>query len=171
MKKISTFLLSLLSFMILKGQGSKEVYEAPNLKAEIASHKTVAILPIKVTISYKKMPKGYDLEGNRLEEEKEGTALQSGMYTYLLKKSKDYTVICQDVETTNMLLKKAGLFDKLSETLKDSICGALKVDAIITASYAYEKTGSEAGAIAKTLVFGFGGSVASGLLTMAIYNG
>jgi hypothetical protein len=94
------------------------------------------------------------------------------MYTYLLRKSKDYTVTCQDVETTNILLKKAGLFDKLDETTKDSICKVLKVDAVISASYAYERTGSEAGAIAKAIIFGgFGGKVASGQLVMHIYNG
>jgi len=148
-----------------------QTFESPNLKAEIATHKIIAILPIKVTISYKKMPKDFSLEGNKLEEEKQGIGLQEAMYTYLLRKSKDYTITCQDVETTNILLKKAGLFDKLSETLKDSICKVLKVDAVIGASYAYERTGSEAGAIAKSLLLGVGGNVASGLLTMQIYSG
>lgn len=166
-------LLTSLVFIALSGnsQASKQTFEAPNLKAEIATHKTIAILPIKVTISYKKMPKDYNAEGNKLEEQKQGIGIQGGMYTYLLRKSKDYTVTCQDVETTNILLKKAGLFDKLDETLKDSICSVLKVDAIIGATYAYERTGSEAGAIAKTLLFGMGGGVASGLLTLNIYNG
>lgn len=156
---------------IANGQASKQTYEAPNFKSEIASHKIIAILPLKVSISYKKMPKDYNAEGNKLEEQKQGLGLQSGMYTYLLRKSKDFTVTCQDVETTNILLKKAGIFDKLDETLKDSICKVLKVDAIIGANYAYERTGSEAGAIAKSLLFGFGGSVASGLLTLQIYSG
>ena len=98
--------------------------------------------------------------------------MQEAMYTVILRKSKDYTVTCQDVETTNILLKKTGIYDKLDETLKDTICKILKVDAVIGATYAYEKTASEAGAIAKSLIFGgFGGSVASGLLTMQIYNG
>jgi hypothetical protein len=171
MKILFLFLLISSSHTLLKAQASKEVYEAPNLKMEVAGHRTIAILPIKMTISYKKMPKDFSLEGNKLEEQKQGLAMQSAMYTYLLKKSKDYTVTCQDVENTNILLKNAGLFDKLSETLKDSICKVLKVDAIITANYAYERTGSEAGAIAKTLLFGVGGGVASGLLTMTIYNG
>jgi len=162
-----SFLLTLITY----SQANMQTFESPNLKAEIATHKIIAILPIKVTISYKKMPKDFSLEGNKLEEEKQGIGLQEAMYTYLLRKSKDYTFTCQDVETINILLKKAGLFDKLSETLKDSICKVLKVDAVIGASYAYERTGSEAGAIAKSLLLGVGGNVASGLLTMQIYSG
>ncbi len=171
MKHLILFSTLLFFFFISNGQASKQTFKAPNMQATIARHKTVAILPVKVTISYKKLPKGFDAEGNRLEELKQGINIQEGMYTYLLRKAKSYTITCQDVEKTNILLKKAGVFDKLDETLKDSICAILKVDAVIGASYAYEKTGSEAGAIAKSLLFGFGGSVASGLLIMHINDG
>ena len=171
MKYLLAFSIFLLSFSSY-GQASKQIFEAPNYKSEIKEHKVIAILPLKVTISYKKLPKGFDSEGNRLEEIKQGLGMQEAMYTFILRKSKDYTVTCQDVETTNILLKKTGIYDKLDETLKDTICKILKVDAVIGATYAYEKTASEAGAIAKSLIFGgFGGSVASGLLTMQIYNG
>ncbi len=163
------------------GQSEKQTFESPNMKAIIATHKTIAILPIKVTISYKRLPKEFDAEGNRIEELKQGINIQEGMYTYLLRKAKNYTVTCQDVQTTNILLKKAGIFDKLDETLKDSICKILKVDAVICASYAYEKTASEVGAIAKALLIPniiapFGRSrtiapVASGLLIMNINDG
>ena len=54
--------------------------------------------------------------------------------------------------------------------LPDSICRILKVDAVIKCNFAYEKTGSEAGAIAKTVLLGFGGSTGSGSLTMQIYG-
>ncbi len=171
MKYLFSILILLISLSSY-GQASKQIFEAPNYKTEIKEHKIIAILPLRVTISYKKMPKGFDAEGNRLEEIKQGLGMQEGMYTFILRKSNDFTVTCQDVETTNILLKKAGVYDKLDETLKDTICKILKVDAVIGATYAYEKTASEAGAIAKSLIFGgFGGSVASGLLTMHIYNG
>jgi len=147
------------------------MFEVPNLKEELSNHKTVAILPFRVTISYKKMPKGFDAEGNKLEEQKQGVNMQQGMYTYLLRRAKDYSVSFQDVERTNILLKKSGLFDKIEETLPDSLAKVLGVDAIIKSSYAYEKTGSEAGAIAKTLLFGIGGNIAVGALTMQINNG
>jgi len=117
------------------------------------------------------MPKGFDAEGNKAEEAKEGINMQEGLYTFLLRKSKSYTVSFQDAETTNILLKKAGLFDKLDITLKDSICKVLNVDGIIGCNYEYEKTGSEAGAIASSVLLGFGGHVATGTLTMHLYNG
>ena len=152
-------------------EASKQMFSVPNLKESLVKHKTVAILPFKVTIGYKRLPKGFNAEGNRLEESKNGIIMQQGMFTYLLRKSEEYTVSFQDVERTNALLKRAGVFDKLDETLQDSLSKILGVDAVIKCSYAYEKTGSEAGAIAKSLVLGVGGSTASGDLTMQIYNG
>lgn len=43
------------------------------------------------------------------------------MYTFLLRKKDNYAVNFQDVEKTNILLKKAGIADKLDETTKDEI--------------------------------------------------
>ncbi len=150
---------------------AKQVFEAPDLKKILATQKMVAILPLRVTISFKKFPKNYDAANNAVQEKEEGINMQQGMYTYLLRKANDYIVSFQDVQRTNILLKQAGVYDKLDVITADSLCKILKVDAVIQASYAYEKTGSEAAAIAKTLVFGFGGSTASGSLTMQINNG
>ncbi|MBM3401066.1 MAG: hypothetical protein FJY21_01905 [Bacteroidetes bacterium] len=171
-KLFTTALLLMISFS-LKAQfeRNKQLFSSPNLKEIISSHKKVAILPLKATIGYKRLPKGFDPEGNKLEEEKLGLSMQQGMYTYLLRVSSDFTVDFQDVERTNALLKKAGVLDKLDEQLPDDLCKILEVDAVIKSSYAYEKTGSEAGAIAKALVFGYGGSTASGDLVLQIYNG
>jgi hypothetical protein len=173
MKKIFTLLVLFLfiySASFSQIETAKQTYKSNNFKEVISSHKTVAILPFKVSISYKKMPKGFDFEGNKAEEQKQGINMQQGMFTYLLRKSSNYTVTFQDVERTNALLKKAGVFDHIDELLQDSVCKILGVDAVIKSSYAYEKTGSEAGAIAKTLLFGVGGKTASGALTMQIYN-
>ena len=94
------------------------------------------------------------------------------MYTYLLRKSDKYSVSFQDVDRTNALLKSKGIFDKLDEITQDSICKILGVDAAVKCSYSYEKTASEGGAIAKTILFGsMGGKTGSGALTMQIYNG
>lgn len=131
----------------------------------------VAILPLKVTISFKKFPKNYNVDDNAAQEKEEGTNMQQGMYTYLLRKADNYTVSFQDVQRTDVLLKQAGLYDKMDAVTADSLCKVLKVDAVIQASYAYEKTGSEAAALVKTFVFGYGGSTASGALTMQINNG
>ncbi len=152
-------------------ESAKQVYESPKLKAEIAKHKTVAILPFKATISYKRVPKNFDAEANKQEEQKLSTNMQSGMYTYLLRKADNYSVSFQDVERTNALLKSAGVYEKLDEITQDSICKILGVDAAVKCAYAYEKTGSEGGAIVKTILLGAGtGKVGSGALTMQIYN-
>ena len=117
------------------------------------------------------MPKNFDAEGNKADEQKGGINLQQGMYTFLLRKSDKYSVSFQETERTNILLKNAQVYEKLDEILPDSICKILGVDAVIKCSYAYEKTGSEAGAIAKVILTGGGGKTGSGGMTMQIYNG
>lgn len=177
MKKIKRIIICLIlsagycqaSFSQILGESSKQVYSIPGLKDSLAKHKTVAILPFKATISYKRMPKGFNAEANREEEKKLAVNMQQGMYTYLLRKQEKYTVIFQDVERTNILLKQAGVFDRVDELLPDSASKILGVDAVIRCSYAYEKTGSEAGAIATTVLLGVG-KTGSGALTMQIYN-
>lgn len=160
------------SFSQLLGEAAKQVYESPKLKEEIARHKTVAILPFKATISYKRLPKKYDAEANKQDEKNLSVNMQSGMFTYLLRKADKYSVTFQDVERTNALLKSAGVFEKLDEITQDSVCKILGVDAVIKCAYAYERTGSEGGAIVKTVLLGAGtGKVGSGALTMQIYNG
>ena len=153
-------------------EGAKEVYESPKMKTEIAKHKTVAILPFDASITYKRPPKNYDADANKGEEKALTTNLQSSMYTFLLRKGDDYSCSFQDVGRTNALLKQNGVYDKLEEMTQDSLCKILKVDAVIKCKYAYEKTASEGGAIAKTILFGgMGAKTGSGGLTMQVYNG
>jgi len=171
MKKI-IYVLAFIAFSLqaTAQETAKQIFTAPNLPALLSVHKNVAILPFRVTIGYKRMPKGFDAEGNRQEELKSGFNLQQGMYTYLLRRSADYMVSFQDVERTNALLRKAGVLDKIDETLSDELCKILGVDAVIKCSYAYEKTGSEAGAIAVAALFGVASKTGSGNLTMQINN-
>lgn len=163
--------LFLMFFFLGKAQ-DKQIFESPNLKEIIKTHKTVAILPFNATISYRKQPKDFDAAANKEAELKLGTDMQTGMYTFLLRKSSDYSVEVQDVEKTNALLKKNDLIDKLSETSPEELAKLLGVDAVIKCSYSYQKTKSEGGAIVLTLLVGFGtGSVATGALTMQINDG
>ncbi|MFN5931428.1 MAG: hypothetical protein ACK42F_07550, partial [Sphingobacteriales bacterium] len=103
----------------------------------VASAKTVAILPFNVVISYKKMPMGMTLDMVKENERQESTQMQQGMYTYLLRKSNDYSVTFQDVDRTNALLKKAGVFETLGDIMADSICKILNVDAVIKCNWSY----------------------------------
>jgi hypothetical protein len=173
MKKILFAIVSLLLAFNSKAQfeSNKQMFLAPDIKEVISSHKTVAIIPLKASIYYKKMPKGMDAEMVKNEEKKMGDDMQSGMYTFLLRKSDKYSVGFQEPDRTNILLSKANFSEKRSELLPEELCKILNVDAVIIANYSWSKTGSEAGAIAKSLIFGgIGGGVASGTLTMQIYE-
>ena len=175
MKRVYLLIVAMLYSIISFAQifeGAKQVFSSPKLKEAIEKHKTVAILPYTATISYKRQPKDFNAEANKADEQKLAVQMQQGMYTYMLRKSKDFSVTFQDVERTNALLKQKGIYEKLNELTQDSVCKALGVDAVIKCTYAYERTGSEAGAIAKTILFGAGtGKTGTGSLIMQIYNG
>ena len=161
---------SMLMLFVLFGnsQSAKQIFESPDLKSMLYTAKTVAILPFKVSISYKRMPKNVTLEQIKNNEKAESGQMQEGMYTYLLRKSKDYSVSFQEVERTNALLKKAGVFESFDEVLADSLCKILGVDAIIKSSWSYQKTGSEGAAIATAVLFGVATNTGSGQLVMQI---
>ncbi len=166
------FLVGLSFISFGQFEGAKQTFSAPDLKEQISAHKKVAILPFEASITYKRPPKNYDATANRNEEINTGKNLQQSMYTYLLRKGENYSVSFQDVDRTNSLLKSKGMYDNLDTYTQDSICKVLGVDAVVKCRYAYEKTASEAGAIAKTLLFGsMGGKTGSGALTMQVYNG
>lgn len=152
-------------------ESNKQIFSIPGLMDSLNKHKIVAILPFKTTVSYKRMPKGYNPELAKDEERKMATNLQSGMYTYLIRKAENYTVTFQDVEKTNILLRKAGILDKLDEELPETVAGILGVDAVVRCNYAYEKTGSEAGAIIGAALIGGAAKTGSGALTMQINAG
>lgn len=174
MKKTLLLFVLISANLLAFGQyeNAKQVFESPQLKNAVATHKVVAILPFGTKISFKKQPKDFDLEAHVQKEKAMATSIQSSMYTFLLRKSSNYTVEFQDVEKTNVLLKKAGLIDKLDEVTKDEVAKALGVDAVISGKFETEQTRSEAGAIVTTVLFGgIGSKTGSGSLTMAVYNG
>jgi hypothetical protein len=170
MKKL--FLLGLLSSFAFTSYSQKQIFESPNLVSEIKLHKTVAILPFEVKLTYRKQPKNFSAEANRNQEISMSKSIQSSMYTFLLRKRDEYNVIFQEVDRTNILLKKAGIADKLDEYTKDEIAKILGVDAVVSGVFENEQSKSEAGAIASAILFGgLGGKTGSGSLTMAINNG
>lgn len=174
MKKtlLTLFVLTCCLFAQAQSENSKQVFSSPKLEESIKGHKTAAILPFTTTMSFKKPPKNFNLEANQEKEKAMATSIQSSMYTFLLRKSKNYTVDFQDVDKTNILLKKAGMSGKLDEFTKDEIAKALGVDAIISGKYESEQSRSEGGAIATAVLFGgLGGKTGSGALTMTINDG
>ncbi|WP_026897590.1 hypothetical protein [Daejeonella oryzae] len=175
MKKIYLILFLLLPATLGFSQGfegSKQIFESPVLKTAVAQHKLVAILPYDVKITYKKQPKNFNVEANREQEKTMSKSIQSSMYTFLLRKSKDYRVSFQDVDKTNILLKKAGMTDKMDEFTRDEIAKALGVDAVIGGKFEVEQTKSEAAALATAVLFGgLGGKTGTGSLILTLNNG
>lgn len=170
MKKL--FLLVLFSSFAFTSYSQKQIFESPNLVSEIKLHKTVAVLPFEVKLTYRKQPKNFSAEANRNQEISMSKSIQSSMYTFLLRKREEYSVSFQEVDRTNILLKKAGIADKLDEYTKDEIAKILGVDAVVSGVFENEQSKSEAGAIASAILFGgLGGKTGSGSLTMAINNG
>lgn len=150
----------------------KQIFESPNLHTAISQHKTIAILPFTVKITYKKQPKNFNAEANKDQENTMSTSIQQSLYTFLLRKNGDYFVSFQDSEKTNILLKKAGVFDKLDEMTKEELAKILEVDAIIGGTFESHQSKSEGAAIASAVLFvGFGGKTGTGTLTMSINNG
>ncbi len=157
MKKILLTLTVLFALSIhanTQFEGSKQVFESPKLKEAVKSQKLVAILPFEVKISYRKQPKNFSAEANKSQELSMSKSIQASMYTFLLRKKSDYTVDFQDVDKTNIVLKKAGVLDKLDETTKDELAKILGVDAVIGGKFETEQTKTEAGAIASAVLFG-----------------
>ncbi len=168
---ISFILINLISVKA-QFEGAKQIFSSEKLTTEIAKHKVVAILPFETKITYKKQPKSFNLEANKEQEKTMSKSIQSSMYTFLLRKGKDYNVDFQDVDKTNILLKKAGMADKLDEFTKDEMAKALGVDAVIGGRFETEQSKSEAGAIASAVLFGgWGGKTGSGSLTLTLNNG
>ncbi|HEX8270701.1 MAG TPA: hypothetical protein VF581_12475 [Flavobacterium sp.] len=165
-------LVALFFIMTTFGYSQKQIFESPKLDSIIKTHKTVAIVPYDVNITYKKQPKNFDAAANKAQAQTMSTSIQSSMYTFLLRKASDFNVTFQDVDKTNILLKKADMFDKMDTFTKDEIAKALGVDAVIGGKFETEQTKSEAGAIATAVLFGgFGGKTGTGTLTLTINNG
>ncbi len=173
MKKILILLaLSVHSLMTMaQFENAKQVFESPKLKEVIKTHKLVAILPFDTKITYRRPPKDFNMEAHLQKEKAMANSIQSSMYTFLLRKSGKYTVEFQDVEKTNILLKKSGAADKLNELTKDEVAKILGVDAIISGKFESEQTKTDGSAIVTTLLIGGNGKTGSGTLTMAINDG
>ncbi len=164
--------LSITQMCFAQFEGAKQVFESPKLKEEVSKHKIVAVLPFDVKISYRKQPKNFNPEANRDQEKTMSKSIQASMYTFLLRRQVDYSVSFQDVDKTNILLKKAGMDGKMDELTKDEIAKALGVDAVIGGRFETEQTKSEGGAIASAVLFcGFGGKTGTGSIFLTLNNG
>jgi len=151
-------------------EGAKKTFVVLNLKEKLAKHKTIAILPIKSYIRYKKTPKDFNAELNKENENKMSFELQTSMYDYLIVNIDNYSVQIQNIDSTNFILKENKMIDSITQFKPQDVAKVLGVDAVIFSNYTYTKLGSELGAIVSELLIG-GGKVATGQLNMDIING
>ncbi|MFA9290503.1 MAG: hypothetical protein ACEQSF_04700 [Solirubrobacteraceae bacterium] len=172
MKKSLLILFALISLNIFSQERSKQIFESKNIIEKIAPHKLIAIIPFNAKITYRKQPKNFSNEANKVQELSMSKNIQSSLYTFLLRKNNDYKVEFQDIDKTNILLNKAGVLDKLDQFTKDEIAKILGVDAIISGDFFQEQSKGEGVAIASAILFGgIGGKTGSGNLTLTINNG
>lgn len=165
-------LLLLIAFIFsLSASGQKQIYEADNMKQIITKHKTVAILPFDVSVTHRKQNEALSAEMNSQQEQTMSKNIQTSMYTFLLRKRKDYSVEFQDVEKTNILLKRAGMINQLEDLTKDEIAKVLGVDAVISGKFENEQTRTDKQARSNVLWLGTGGKTGSGTLTMVLNDG
>ena len=83
LRRFILFLVFIISFNNSDAQfeSSKQVYVGSSLSELVSTAKTVAILPFKAKISYKRMPKGTTVESIKEEEKALTTTMQQGMLT------------------------------------------------------------------------------------------
>lgn len=149
-------------------------YTHPNFAELSKAHKTIAILPFKVTIDKKKLPKNVTLEMVAASEREESVEFQRQLYARFLQRAQngEYSVGFQDVDQTTTLLQRAGItVDSLSLHTKDEIAKLLSVDALVSGTIHQAQPTSTGVAMAQTLIFGFSGSTQRVDINMHVHNG
>lgn len=153
-------------------QALKQITESPNMKKAIAAHKTVAILPFKYVIEYKKLPKNTTAEDIKASELKEGVNAQNSMLTFLLRKIDNYTVSFQDVNKTRTLLNRANITQETLENFTfEEIAKALSVDAVIYGNITTSQMMNQGGAVALQMVTGTAVRNNEATAVITIYDG
>jgi len=135
------------------------VYTNENFSEYQSNHKTVAVLPYNVEIQMKKLPEGMTSQDVDRMEEEEAYLFQQQVYSQFLNRYQkgEYTVSFQDVEKTNVLLKRADInYANLNSFTKEEIGQKLGVDAVISGDIKRAKPMGTGAAVVTTLLFGVG---------------
>lgn len=172
MKSISKSMLLLAALLLLQACGAT-VYTDQNFVSYQTVHKRVAVLPFKVTIDLKNLPKKTDVAAVKASEEDEGLLFQQQLYTQFLNRYQkgEYTVSFLDVSETNVLLKRQGIdYNNIDDYTKSEIAGILGVDAVISGTIKRSKPMSTGAAIATTILIGYG-STNKVVVNMNLYDG
>ncbi len=149
-------------------------YLHPQFAELTKEHKTIAVLPFKVTIDTNKLPKNVTLEMIAKSEQEESTEFQKQLYARFLQRASEdrYTIGFQDVDQTNALLARAGIpLDSLAMHTKDEIAKVLGVDALLSGTVHQAQPTSTGVAMAQTFLFGFSGHTQRVDINMSLHNG
>ena len=134
MKKVLISLLVLVVGMQF-ANAQKKIYESDSFEELSKDHKIIAILPFQTTLNLKSDDNTYSKEQIKALEQQEGIAVQQALESYFLnrKRKKKLKIEFQDINTTNRLLKKAGITaDNMDIYAPQEISKVLDVDAIIS---------------------------------------
>ena len=175
MKKSILFIAAFILMTPFLG-AQTSLYENPAFDEIAKEHKIIAIVPFKTQVKLRprQMKDMTDEHLSRLEKA-EGEGLQTGMFSWFLKRKKRgklTTLEIQQPSRTNALLKKEGIdYDNIYEYTTDELAKILEVDAIISGDYETNKPMSEGASVALSLLIGFGGSTNSAIVNMNVNNG
>jgi hypothetical protein len=165
MKRSFLFALVVLS---LSMASCAKVYYSPDAKKRANSHKVIAIAPPKVAIAASKK---VDAEAIKEQQRTESDNFQKEMYSWMLRRKMQNKIFVdiQDVETTNVMLKRAG-HSPDNPLTPTEMCEVLGVDGLLTSNYSLTKPMSEGAAIAVGLVAGFWGTTNNTSITLEIHD-
>jgi hypothetical protein len=134
MKKVIISLLILVVGMQF-ANAQKKIYESDSFGELSKDHKIIAILPFQTTLNLKSEDTSYSESQIATLERQEGIAVQEALESYFLnrKRKKKLKIEFQDINTTNRLLKKAGITaENMDIYAPQNLCEILNVDAIIS---------------------------------------
>ncbi len=161
----------LVGLFLLFVSGCATVYTAPDLQPVVQS-KSIAILPFDVKVQYNRLPKNVTLEQIHENEQELSFVLQSQMYSRFLQKNHQFPVNFQDVDMTNMMLKRNNIdIQKLSEFSKDELARLLEVDEIISGNVLTTKPMSTGAAVALGILFNVWGTTNQADVTVSLHSG
>jgi len=140
-------LLFILSVSLVACGTNRNVYKSSDFEAKAYRHKTVAILPLKITQTGH-VSKKETTESINATNEKWAYVFQESLLSYALKhtsKNKKSPIITfQSIQKTNAILKEAGLrIDDMYSKTPEELAALLKTDAVIMTTLEKDKNFSD----------------------------
>jgi hypothetical protein len=142
-----TLLLSILVVSLTACGTNRNVYKSGDFEAKAYKHRTVAILPLKITQTGH-VSKKETTESIAAANEKWGYVFQESLLSYALRHTsrnkKEPVISFQGTQKTNALLKEAGLdIDGMYDKTPEELARLLKVDAVIMTTLENDKNFSD----------------------------